>query len=346
MKKIAVFVPHSIYPNFGGAVRCYELLKRLDKRFRLIIFSLSEKFEIKRIWDNSILIEYPKGILPTIMFFRIVKQFNPDLVIVEYTSIYSFFPTIIGKLYGKPVILDAHNVEYVFKRGRLPSFLLPLFFLNELLLSKLSDILLVVSKLDKKIFELLYNIDRIVVIPNGVNPDRFSNNETKSNCAVFHGDYNYDANREAINFILDLAKELPEIEFVIFGRDTNKVKPKSKNVKVLGEVAYEEIPRILQKCKIAVVPLFRGSGTSLKILEYLSAGLTIVATKIAVRGLPLKEGTHYYKAETEEEFVEKIKYALEHPTKQYSVIEFSWDNISKKLIKTIEKVINVRTKQD
>jgi len=43
---------------------------------------------------------------------------------------------------------------------------------------------------------------------------------------------------------------------------------------------------------IAICPLIGGSGTSLKMVEYLAAGLPLVTTPVGARGLGLKDGVH------------------------------------------------------
>jgi glycosyltransferase involved in cell wall biosynthesis len=54
-----------------------------------------------------------------------------------------------------------------------------------------------------------------------------------------------------------------------------------------------EVPDVvpyLQAADIALCPLLTGSGTSLKTLEYLSAGLPLVSTDVGIRGLGLHSG--------------------------------------------------------
>jgi glycosyltransferase involved in cell wall biosynthesis len=53
---------------------------------------------------------------------------------------------------------------------------------------------------------------------------------------------------------------------------------------------------------VGVAPIFKGSGTRLKILEYMAAGLPVVATKKGAEGLNLDADEHLIYAETASEF--------------------------------------------
>jgi glycosyltransferase involved in cell wall biosynthesis len=43
---------------------------------------------------------------------------------------------------------------------------------------------------------------------------------------------------------------------------------------------------------VAIAPLFHGSGTRLKILEYFSCSFPVVSTTVGVEGLDVKSGIH------------------------------------------------------
>jgi len=49
---------------------------------------------------------------------------------------------------------------------------------------------------------------------------------------------------------------------------------------------------LLQATDVALNPMFSGSGTNLKMLEYLAAGVPVVATPVGARGLDVVGGEH------------------------------------------------------
>jgi len=64
-----------------------------------------------------------------------------------------------------------------------------------------------------------------------------------------------------------------------------------------------EVRTAYERAFAAVVPLFSGSGTRLKVLEAFAYGRPVVATSKAVEGLDVVDGVHYLRAETAAEIV-------------------------------------------
>jgi glycosyltransferase involved in cell wall biosynthesis len=52
------------------------------------------------------------------------------------------------------------------------------------------------------------------------------------------------------------------------------------------------VAEFLAASDVAVAPIFHGSGTRLKVLEYFSCGLPVVSTTVGVEGLNVKNGVH------------------------------------------------------
>jgi glycosyltransferase involved in cell wall biosynthesis len=65
-------------------------------------------------------------------------------------------------------------------------------------------------------------------------------------------------------------------------------RPRVEGVLHVGEVT--DVVPYLQAADLALCPLESGSGTSIKMAEYLAAGLPLVSTEVGVRGLQLKPG--------------------------------------------------------
>jgi len=65
----------------------------------------------------------------------------------------------------------------------------------------------------------------------------------------------------------------------------------SEKIIELPEIPFDEFPMHLSMGDIGVVPLTAGSGTRLKIIEYLAIGdIPVVSTKIGAEGLPMRDG--------------------------------------------------------
>jgi glycosyltransferase involved in cell wall biosynthesis len=65
-----------------------------------------------------------------------------------------------------------------------------------------------------------------------------------------------------------------------------------ENVICLGRVSDQAKRLLLQAADVALNPMFSGSGTNLKMLEFLAAGLPVVTTPVGARGLHLVSGEH------------------------------------------------------
>jgi glycosyltransferase involved in cell wall biosynthesis len=134
------------------------------------------------------------------------------------------------------------------------------------------------------------------VIPNGCeyerirqggNPEVFAQRlgiQPETSVCIFVGSYGYKPNREAATAIInDLAPAHPDVAFLLVGQDPPEAD--CTNVYTLG---YEEdLAGVLKFADIALCPLFSGSGTKLKMLDYLAAGLPVVTTPVGAQGLPV-----------------------------------------------------------
>lgn len=139
------------------------------------------------------------------------------------------------------------------------------------------------------------------VIPNGTDyedlqrdgdPERLARElgiSADQHVCLFVGSFDYDPNHTAATFIdEELAPAFPEMAFLLVGRDPPT--PTASNVYAPGYVA--DLVDALALADIALCPLARGSGTKLKMLDYLAADLPIVTTSVGTQGLPLADGEH------------------------------------------------------
>src|SRR5437870_7586302 len=71
---------------------------------------------------------------------------------------------------------------------------------------------------------------------------------------------------------------------------------------------------LLLAAHLAVMPLQRGGGTRIKVLEAIAWGLPVVATPLAIEGLQLENGVHVSIAENAGAFVAAICDLCENST--------------------------------
>jgi glycosyltransferase involved in cell wall biosynthesis len=260
-----------------------------------------------------------------------IKMYNVDIIQCEQP--WSTFPTLLlARTLQIPCVLDEHNVEFLWtiKASKVP-FLAPANFALEKLSNSFSCLVLATSEADKKLLMQIYNTpeEKIFVIPNGVNMNRFTEiilnqsqlkkklglNTTRKTI-LFHGMMSAKQNYEAAQLILDfIAPNFPNVTFIIIGKNpplriTNKAK-KQKNVRILGYVP--NIEEFIMASDLCIVPIRRGSGTRLKLMEYLAAGKPIVSTIIGAEGLPIRSGVQAILCEdVNSDFIDAMRNILEN----------------------------------
>lgn len=112
------------------------------------------------------------------------------------------------------------------------------------------------------------------------------------------------------NVLPKIRRENPVAELYIVGKskDSNFLKQlnETEGVHALGFV--EDINAEYKNCRVVVVPVYQGAGTSVKFVEGLFVNRPIVSTPMGARGFECicKADEDYMLATNEDEFVEKI----------------------------------------
>lgn len=136
-------------------------------------------------------------------------------------------------------------------------------------------------------------------VPNGFSPDEVDFVPAPMKSAIKHGlslenkptalfmGSWHGPNLEAIDFIVRLAPKLPDITFLVAGSGGLKFADEQvpENVIFLGVLDEEEKQIVLAAADVALNPMTSGSGSNLKMLDYMAAGLAVISTPFGARGL-------------------------------------------------------------
>jgi glycosyltransferase involved in cell wall biosynthesis len=172
-----------------------------------------------------------------------------------------------------------------------------------------ADLLVCVSEADHRAFLAAYEVKKSLVIENGVRIPavhrrslavRSDDEDPRRPIAVFVGS-GHPPNVQAVRFIIEeLAEKRPEVVFAVVGSVCDAVSGQTlpNNVILLGFLERSEKEALFAMADLAVNPLFEGSGSSLKVPDFLIAGLPMLSSAIGARGFPgLLAGEHYVEAD-------------------------------------------------
>lgn len=265
------------------------------------------------------------------MLINLKKYFNnhePDIVHIDHIHM-AWLIDYLRKFTTKPIVLREHNFEsdILFRTYSLKKFpILKSYFYeqyNRLLDYEISyaekfDKVIMISEVDEKKILTFNNKVNTITIPAGVDDVLFkytAYKHSKLPNSIFHiGNLDWEPNLDSVQWFINqifphIVANFPDAKFYVYGKNSNRVSipPRLKyNVKLVGFVPASDIWNEIKDKQVGVVPLRIGSGIRIKILELLAQGHLIISTDIGKEGIPIVDGVHYLRANSPEEFKEKI----------------------------------------
>ncbi len=216
---------------------------------------------------------------------------------------------------GLRMVLDAQNVEAVAIEERFGAWHPFTRMVERYERGVLAEVakVLACSEADKAEFHRRYGLppNKVEVIPNGVEislgPSKpgpiapeIEQQLTGKKVLFFMGKLDYQPNRLALDFISEqMARQLDQAApqrfvFLICG---GPVPPAPFHPSMIFAGRVPDIAPYLARADLCVAPIFSGSGTRLKILEYLAARKPVAATPKAAEGLACESGRQLLLAE-------------------------------------------------
>ncbi|MEW6734647.1 MAG: glycosyltransferase [Acidobacteriota bacterium] len=292
-----------------------------------------------------------------------------DIVIFSHPWIYPLVKDQLRKN-SQLIIYDSHNVEGLLRAmllddGATGTELVKHVACLEYELCQAADLVLACSHEDRELFHKLYNIpySKILIVPNGTFINRFSfieesrRNQIKQKLgiddkplALFIGSP-FQPNVEAAIFICTtLAPMLPEITFVIAGGVVDRLNhlktALTANIRLTGRLTEEEKLDYFAAADLAINPMFSGSGTNIKMFDFMAARLPIISTPIGARGILSGPEKAFHVCEAVD-FVMAIKQVVEDRlyARKLAIAAdrlvaevYSWERISAKLGLLLERL--------
>lgn len=286
---------------------------------------------------------------------------SSEIVIVSHPYLYY---AIKKYLNGKPFIYEAQDVEALIKEQMLPNSRIKRGLIQEI--SKIekecceaSSVILTCSKQDQRSLNQTYGVSmkKMIVVPNGVDCDeiyftpireRIRNKESlglkQEKLGVFMGSW-HQPNLEACEAIFKIALECPDTKFLLMGSQCDYFRKRKlpENVGLLGLVSKEVKNKVFGAVDFALNPMASGSGTNLKMFEYMAAGIPVITTEFGARGIENRECFTVSEIQDMPEQIEN--FILTEKEEQaivgriYAEKKFDWKNISANIQKGLEKII-------
>ncbi len=245
-------------------------------------YNLKNKFKLIEIFQKNTKLNFFKRLLYS---FKIInhkkKEFNKKNLIISRSVIFA----ILCNFYSNNIILELHH-----KLSGLTKFFY--FVINSLgLLKNLKYIFIHKNLID------YFNVkkENYICLDDAVDIKDFKikkKSKKLKNTCVYVGSFHPG---KGLELILDLAKKLNNIDFHLYGDKTfiNNIS-KTKNVKIFGFSKYCNVPKILSKYEIALMPYgnfisgrlsninLADSISPLKMFDYLASGIIILASDLKV----------------------------------------------------------------
>lgn len=296
-------------------------------------------------------------------FRKVCENELPDIVQIEQIEAYYCIRPHIAWLrkQGTKIVLDAHNIEAKALEGAARSFPPAKKAVGELLIKPLRKLEMEAAKNSDAVFacsqkdaEYFKRYARTFVVPNGVDCGQFRPQENGGEPKlIFIGGVKYSPNADALRFYLKsihpkVKKSIPEIRLIAIGATPQWMKNNGiKDPTVLAAGFVEDIEPYLAQASVGICPIRQGSGTRLKVLTFMAAGIPTVSTAKGAEGIICTAGEDIIIKDDSEGFAESIVSLLSDESLRRNIGSkarrlakdlYDWDTIGDQLISSIRKI--------
>jgi glycosyltransferase involved in cell wall biosynthesis len=247
----------------------------------------------------------------------LLRAVRPDVVVISHW--HDALPRSLARAHV--LIADAHNVESQLVRDLAPAggaraglrvrYRFAQARRRERLLLASADRIWVTSEVDAAAVRALLGRERTIdVVPNAVDVRSYANVRAVASPAAFArggagptiafaGFFGYPPNADAAAALVDgvfpaVARAFPAARLRLIGKTPSqamlRAAERDPRIEVTG--AVDDVRGHLRDVDLIAVPLTRGSGTRLKILEAFAARIPVIATPKAAEGIAAVAGRH------------------------------------------------------
>ncbi|MBN8901364.1 MAG: glycosyltransferase [Rhodospirillales bacterium] len=313
----------------GGAERVREVLRALG--YPTVLLTLARRGGVRLLAANVVQLAIPKtpaqrqderdcvllaGYAPEDVLSAAHAPCNPALEAVTVAMAQLAGCAIFHQCYlapmlttlretapSLPVLYDSHNVEATLKAGLLadyPASGTIVAYVSELerRLTDTADAVLCCTEADAAYFA--GRARRVLLLPHGAAPQPSGSPSTPARVGFLGSEH--PPNVEAAAFIVErIAPHFPAVTFDIIGSVCDRLRTGDAPNVVLHGVVPEATKRaLLSGWWIAINPMTKGGGASVKLADYLAQGVPVLSAPIGARGYDIAEAGAGWVVEAEE----------------------------------------------
>jgi glycosyltransferase involved in cell wall biosynthesis len=256
----------------------------------------------------------------------IIRQYSVNMIWLDYIFFADYFYALSDTML--PIVVGTHNVESDTFRdksrlnrslsGKLKYFIKwRLTRRLEKDLARNARYFVTVSRQDREYYSALNPAITVFHLNSCINLDYYRDTpvarlEFKTRPVLLYtGLMKYEATYEAVlHFYNDimprLDRLLPAYTFYVVGKDPVQAVLDLQGPKVVVTGFVESTLPYFRSADVFVVPLLNGTGTRLKILEAMAAGIPVVTTTKGCEGLDVVDHEHVLIADEPEQFARHI----------------------------------------
>ncbi len=248
-----------------------------------------------------------------------IKKNKINIIFLETIYVAGLIDIEYCKINNIKIICIEHNIEYKFIKDCLSKFKLAATIEShrtkkyELDIITRVDKVIAISPQDAKELNKLIGKERVQYMPTPMPKKQMGWKNVNTNYIVFSGSLNFYPNYCAIKWLLeniwDKFHELhPNITLKITGNVSDKIKKKMEryeNVVFTGFLDDYGLEKLTLNTLFEIIPINKGSGIKIKLLEALSLGIPIIATKHCYDGVPFNvaDNNPYFVAKDANDFL-------------------------------------------
>lgn len=273
----------------------------------------------------------------------LIRRERFDTAVVDHLAPTSYFPDLAHAVFFQ------HNVETVIWRRRAQhsgnawsrwynGVQAKRMYQYERRVSRAAGHIVAVSETDAEEMRKLFQVERVSVIPTGVNIEYFQPPETapeRRGDLVFVGSMDWMPNVDGMLWFAHevlpiLRQRRPGCKVTIAGRlpppEITRLAAADSGVQVTGTVP--DIRPYLWGSAVSIVPLRIGGGTRLKIYESMAARTPVVSTTVGAEGLSVHPPEDIRIADTPAAFAENCLELLSVEAVRRQVAAAAWQMVS------------------